>query len=120
MSFDLDELKKNHNTSYLANILERLSREETQVREMLEGDDDLHEMAALELKSIQEQRETAEKQIQDILNKDKEEEEMANEVVLEVRAGAGGDEASLFAWELAHMYELFSVMKGWQWKTNYE
>jgi peptide chain release factor 1 len=45
---------------------------------------------------------------------------MANEVVLEVRAGAGGDEASLFAWELAHMYELFSNMKCWQWKTNYE
>ncbi|MCX6704772.1 MAG: PCRF domain-containing protein [Candidatus Woesebacteria bacterium] len=47
-------------------------------------------------------------------------EEFPNEIVLEVRAGAGGDEASLFAWELAHMYELFSTIKGWQWKTNYE
>ncbi len=120
MTFDLDELKKNHNTSYLAGILERLNREEIQVREMMGGDDDLHEMAAAELKSIQEQREETEKQIQNILDKDKEEEEMANEVVLEVRAGAGGDEASLFAWELAHMYELFADMKGWQWKTNYE
>ena len=120
MSFDLDELKKNHNTSYLASILERLDREETQVREMMGGDDDLHEMAAAELKSIQEQREITEKQIQNILDKDKEEEEMANEIVLEVRAGAGGDEASLFAWELAHMYELYSTIKGWQWKTNYE
>ena len=43
-----------------------------------------------------------------------------NEIVLEVRAGAGGDEASLFAWELAHMYEKFSEQKGWQWHTNYE
>ena len=43
-----------------------------------------------------------------------------NEIVLEVRAGAGGDEASLFAWELAHMYEKFSEMQGWQWKVNYE
>lgn len=117
---DLEKLKKNHNTSYLASILERLNHEEMQVREMLEGDDDLHEMASIELKSIQEQREATEKQIQDILDKDKEEEEMANEIVLEVRAGAGGDEAALFAWELAHMYELFSVIKGWQWKTNYE
>jgi peptide chain release factor 1 len=120
MSFDLDELKKNHNTSYLAGILERLDREEAQVREMLGGDDELHKMAGVELKSIQEQREATLKQVQDILNKDKEEEEMANEIVLEVRAGAGGDEASLFAWELAHMYELFSEKKGWQWKTNYE
>ena len=46
--------------------------------------------------------------------------EETNEVVLEVRAGAGGDEASLFAWELAHMYEKFAELKKWQWKTNYE
>ncbi|PIZ86813.1 peptide chain release factor 1 [Candidatus Nomurabacteria bacterium CG_4_10_14_0_2_um_filter_30_12] len=124
---NLDELKKNHNTSYLAGILERLNREEEQVREMMGGDDDLHEIASQELKSIQEQRETTEKQIQDILDnhelnatKKLESKGMANEIVLEVRAGAGGDEASLFAWELAHMYELFSVIKGWQWKTNYE
>src|SRR3989339_639094 len=43
-----------------------------------------------------------------------------NEIVLEVRAGAGGDEASLFAWELAHMYEKFAEAQGWQWKINYE
>lgn len=117
---DLEELKKNHKTSYLAEILERLNREEEEVREMLDSDDTLHEMAATELKAIQEQREGAEKQIQEILDKDKEEEEFPNEIVLEVRAGAGGDEASLFAWELAHMYERFAEHQGWQWKTNYE
>ena len=41
-------------------------------------------------------------------------------IILEVRAGAGGDEASLFAWELAHMYEKFAEHESWQWKTNYE
>ena len=117
---DLEELKKDHNTSYLAGILERLNREEAEVREMLASDDTLHEMAAKELKLIQEERERVEKQVQDILDKDKEAEEFPNEIVLEVRAGAGGDEASLFAWELAHMYEKFSEMQGWQWKTNYE
>src|ERR1035437_3500752 len=120
MTLDLEELKKNHNTSYLAGILERLNREEAEVREMLAGDDTLHEMAQNELKSIQEQRESTEKQIQEILDKDKEEEEFPNEIVLEVRAGAGGDEAALFAWELAHMYERFAEVEGWQWKTNDE
>ena len=43
-----------------------------------------------------------------------------NEIVLEVRAGAGGNEASLFAWELAHMYEKFAESQGWIWKVNYE
>ncbi len=117
---DLDELKKDHKTSYLAETLEKLAREEAQVREMLGGDDDLHEMAAAELKYIEEQRDTVRKQVEDILKKEKEEDESPNEIVLEIRAGAGGDEASLFAWELAHMYEMFSDAQGWQWRVNYE
>ncbi len=117
---DLSELKKDHRTNYLAEMLEKIQREEAEVREMLRGDETLHELAAKELKLIQEERERIEKQIQDILDKDKEEEEMESGVILEVRAGAGGDEASLFAWELAHMYEKFAEMEGWQWKTNYE
>ncbi len=121
---DLEELKKNHNTSYLAGELERLAREEGEVREMLDSDETLHELAAKELKFIQEERERIEKQIEDIFKKeeqqDKEANEFPGEIVLEVRAGAGGDEASLFAWELAHMYEKFSEAQGWQWKVNYE
>jgi len=124
MNLDLEELKKNHNTNYLAGEIERLAREEAEVREMLDSDESLHEMAAKELKFIQEEKERIEKQVQDILDKDKEAEdklnESPNEIVLEVRAGAGGDEASLFAWELAHMYEKFSEIQGWQWKVNYE
>ncbi len=120
MSFDLEELKKNHKTSYLADILERLDREEKEVCEILKNDGTLHEMVEGELKNIEEQRENTEKNIQEILDKDKEEEEFPNEIVLEVRAGAGGDEASLFAWELAHMYEKFAETQRWDWKVNYE
>ncbi len=123
MNFDLEELKelkKNHNTSYLAETLQKILRSEVEVREMLASDDSLHEMAGEELKRIQEEKESVHKQIQDILDKEKEEEEFPNEVVLEVRAGAGGDEASLFAWELAHMYERFAELHRFQWKVNYE
>ncbi|MEK9181860.1 MAG: PCRF domain-containing protein [Patescibacteria group bacterium] len=120
MSLDLDELKKNHNTNYLAVSLEKLLREEREVREMLTGDDTLHELAAKELKFIKEERERIEKQVQEILDKNKIEDEITNEIVLEVRAGAGGDEASLFAWELVHMYEKFAESQGWTWKVNYE
>ncbi len=120
MNLDLSELKKDHRTNYLAEMLEKLLREEAEVREMLAGDETLHELAAKELATIQAEKERLEKQVEDILKKDEEEEEFANEIVLEVRAGAGGDEASLFAWEVAHMYERFAEMKGWQWKTNYE
>ncbi len=118
---DLDELKKDHRTNYLALMLEKILREEAEVREMLASDETLHELASKELKTIQEEKERIEKQVEDILEKDKEEEEESpNEIVIEVRAGAGGDEASLFAWELAHMYERFCEMQGFNWKTNYE
>src|SRR3989344_5578180 len=121
---DISELKKVHRTSYLALILEKLAREEAEVREMLSGDESLHELAASELKRLQAEKEIVARQVQEILDKDKAEESRrdagTNEIVLEVRAGAGGDEASLFAWELARMYEKFAEAKKWQWFVNYE
>ncbi len=120
MNLDSNELKKDHRTGYLGEMLEKLLREEAEVREMLAGDDSLHEMATKELKIIQEEKERIEREVQEILDKDKEAEQFPNEIVLEVRAGAGGDEASLFAWELAHMYEKYSELQGWLWRVNYE
>lgn len=37
-------------------------------------------------------------------------------VILEVRAGTGGDEASLFAQEVFKMYERFVALQGWKWE----
>lgn len=37
-------------------------------------------------------------------------------IVLEVRAGTGGDEASLFAHEVFKMYQKFSAVMGWKWE----
>lgn len=45
----------------------------------------------------------------DILDKDKEEEEKPKAMILEIAAGAGGDESSLFAAELANMYQNFAL-----------
>src|SRR3989338_3622241 len=120
MSIDWETIKKNHSSSYLADQYAKLIQEEEEVREMLSGDESLHELATKELSALQEQKVGLEKQAEEILNKEKEEEESPNEIVVEVRAGAGGDEASLFAWELAHMYEKFAEAEGFSWKTNYE
>src|SRR3569623_256843 len=38
----------------------------------------------------------------------------ARNVVLEIRAGTGGDEASLFAGDLFRMYERFAALQGWK------
>lgn len=46
-------------------------------------------------------------------------EKFPNEIILEVRAGAGGEEAALFAKELALMYTLYAGLKNWGTKILY-
>jgi peptide chain release factor 1 len=40
--------------------------------------------------------------------------EPINKIILEIRAGAGGDEASLFAGDLARMYQKYAAKRGWK------
>ncbi len=120
MNLDIEELKKNHKTSYLAGEFERLQKEEISIQEMLVKDPSMEELVAEELEVLKEQKDAIERQLSEMMKADKEEEEFPNEIVIEVRAGAGGDEASLFAWELAQMYKRFADKMNWTYKTNYE
>lgn len=115
--FDLDEAKKNNRTSFLADSYERLLREENDIEKMLIENPDMRDLAEEEKKNILVQKEALEKQIQDIMKAEEAEEEFPNEVILEIRAGAGGDEASLFAGELAQMYKSYVEKNGWSWNA---
>ncbi len=110
---DLTIYKENHKTSFLASEYERLDKEEAALLTMIAKDPSYKELAEEDLKSLKEQKENLLKQMNDILEGDKAEEEFPNEVVLEVRAGAGGEEAALFAEEMARMYERYGETKGW-------
>jgi peptide chain release factor 1 len=112
---DWDELKKNHKTAFLVEMHEKLSKEEAEVLEMAK-DETMREMAEADLKNIAEQKKNIEGQVQAILDSEKEEVETPNELILEVRAGAGGEEAALFAEELVQMYKNYAASKGWQAK----
>ncbi len=125
---NIEELKSNYKVSHLVGHFERLLQQEEEIRTMLGNDAGssagqngadmtLHEMAKEELSSIESQKTEVKKQIQEILDSEKEEEEFPNEIILEVRAGAGGDEASLFAYELSEMYTRYAERKGWSVKT---
>ncbi len=111
-----DELRKNHRLSYLVDEYERLEVEEEKVREAIGDDESLFELGKEEIESLKIQREGIEGQIKQIQESEKEEEEFPNEIIMEVRAGAGGDEASLFAWELAEMYQRYCEERGWSSK----
>lgn len=80
---------------------------------ILEGkDDELRELAKEEIPSLQQEREEILSRIKIMLlpkdpNDDK-------SVILEIRAGAGGDESALFAAELYRMYSRYAELQGWK------
>jgi peptide chain release factor 1 len=111
----LEDLQKNPRTQFYTTELVRLHEKKEEAMLMFE-DPEMKELAQEELAVIDTQIKGLENQILDILKKEEEEEEFPHELILEVRAGAGGDEASLFAYELAEMYQRYAEKKGWKIK----
>lgn len=111
---DIAKYRKNHKTSYLADMYEKLEKDETELRALMEADPSMKELGAADLESIDAQKKDIVKQAEAIEAADKEEEQFPNELIMEIRAGAGGDEAALFAEELTNMYKTYAVNQGWQ------
>ncbi len=110
---DLEKYLQNNKTSYLAESYKRLEKQEEETRKMIESDASLADLANSELEAVKTEKDEIWKQMEGILKEDEAEEEFPNEIILEVRAGAGGEEASLFAEELAHMYCTYAQNRGW-------
>jgi len=79
---------------------------------LVEDNSELREMAQLEMESLTEDEARAEEALK-ILLLPKDPNDGKNTVV-EIRAGAGGDEAALFAADLFRMYSRFAETKGWK------
>lgn len=109
---DLTELKQNYKTAFLANEYERLSAEIQDLEPMLQ-DPEMKSMAEEEIAQIRTHLATVESQIKSILDQSKDEDEKPTTLILEIQAGAGGDESSLFAGDLATMYRNYGEQKGW-------
>ncbi|HQW85078.1 MAG TPA: peptide chain release factor 1 [Ferruginibacter sp.] len=82
-------------------------------KEVLGGDDEeMRNLAKLELPALEEKKEEMEKALRNMLiPKDPYDEKNA---ILEIRAGTGGDEASLFAGDLLRMYLKYCEKRGWK------
>lgn len=104
----------------LGEIVEKY-REVKKMRSDLEGardleqiadDDEMREMAALEAADLETRLEAAEEALKVLLlPKDPNDEK---NVILEIRAGTGGDEATLFAAEILRMYARYAERQGWK------
>lgn len=114
------ELTREHRV--LGNLLESWDEYQKQLNELSEsqdmvksGDPDLAEMAAAEIPLIEKRVEELEKAVQfSILPPDPLE---GRDALVEIRAGTGGDEASLFAADLVRMYSRYAEARGWKVET---
>ena len=90
-----------------------VASEIAQAEEMLAGNDaDMRDLAREELKSLTARRDTMIAELK-ILLVPKDPNDQKN-VMLEIRAGTGGDEAALFAGELFRMYTKYAERQGWK------
>ena len=112
------KLMKQH--SALGEIVEKY-REAKRMTEELEGakeilansnDEEMRELAELEVAELEENLEKANDKLKFLLiPKDPNDEK---NVILEIRAGTGGDEATLFAAEVLRMYARYAERQGWK------
>jgi peptide chain release factor 1 len=100
-------------------LIQRFREYKTLVRDIAEteelaaaGDPDMRDLAREELKSLVARREELVGEMKILLiPKDPNDEK---NVMLEIRAGTGGDEAALFAAELFRMYSMYAERHGWR------
>ncbi len=113
---DLNKYKENYKTKYIAEEYERVSLQLIEL-EAMAGDPSMSEMVAEEKATIEASLKELLEKMDGIIEADRIEEEMPREVVLEVRAGVGGEEAAIFAEDLALMYQRFAAKKSWRWEV---
>jgi len=88
------------------------AEEATTMSEDADLDDDMREMAQMEAAELAEQLPVAEKNLKFALLPPDPDDERS--VILEIRAGTGGDEAALFAGDLFRMYQRYADQQGWK------
>ena len=94
--------------------VKKMNEELAGAKELLNETEDaeMREMAELEISEIEENLEKAEDKLKFLLiPKDPNDEK---NVILEIRAGTGGDEATLFAAEVLRMYARYAEQQGWK------
>lgn len=97
--------------------VKKMQEDLTGAREILDltDDEEMREMAQLEIAELEENVEKAEEKLKFLLiPKDPNDEK---NVILEIRAGTGGDEATLFAAEVLRMYARYAERQGWKFET---
>ena len=94
-----------------------LKGELSDARELFDtaDDEDMREMARLEMESLQTRIDVTDKELKLLLIPTDPNDE--KNVILEIRAGTGGDEATLFAAEMVRMYSRYAEKQRWRFEV---
>lgn len=114
----LREYKDGQKTQFLASQFELGLEKLREAQELAQSDPEMADLAEEEIFLLQTELERQFAEMERITEASREEEVKPYGVVLEVRAGAGGDEASLFASELASMYLQYAELNNWAKTRN--
>lgn len=115
LEHDIEKIKASPSTNYFATQIIELGWKLDETKEMAK-DPEMAELVKEEIESLTSQINAFISQAVDIITKEEDaDKESPKEIILEIRAGAGGDEASLFAKEIAEMYERYADSMGWKW-----
>ncbi len=105
----------NPRTQYLALEYKKLQHEKEESEAML-SDPSLAMMAKEEIDVLDLRMQNLYDDMSSTADASKEEEDKPKALILELQAGAGGDESSLFAAELAYAYQTYATAHNWGWK----
>jgi len=110
------ELKDIDKWLFYLEDLERVEKHIEEDNSMLENeiDEEIVNEANADLSKNMDKKEAILKQIDKLIEEESvSEDDRINNIILEVRAGAGGDEASIFAFDLYRMYARYCEKQGW-------
>ncbi|MEK7613517.1 MAG: PCRF domain-containing protein [Patescibacteria group bacterium] len=113
----LKQYKENPRTAFFAGEYERVQKELQRVEALSESDPGMAELAREEKGVLVQQLEGLATNMALIVKEEEKEEEEPVAAVMEIRAGAGGDEANIFAKDLLLMYQRFAEKRGWEVKV---
>lgn len=116
----LTTFREHQKTQFLCGQFDDLMKKRKEAQILLESDASMAELAAEELATLDEQLGHLYTEMERIIEASKEEEAKPYGVILEVRAGVGGEEAALFAEQLAQMYLKYAERQGWYTATASE
>jgi peptide chain release factor 1 len=112
---EISDFRANPKTAYWAGVFAELGKKIAEAKELLASDESVKDLAEEEIKDLEKQQAEILAKMEEILKPKTIEGDSVGPrtAMIEIRAGAGGEEASLFAYELAQTYAKYAASQGW-------